>query len=75
MKYFTFFQALGEAYQVLSDAVQRDAYDRNGKHSITRLDLLVEKHLEFGYVVFFIYVDSFSTELISLLTVSCYSFS
>ncbi|XP_022938787.1 chaperone protein dnaJ 10-like isoform X1 [Cucurbita moschata] len=34
------FQVLGEAYQVLSDAVQRDAYDRNGKHSITRESML-----------------------------------
>uniref|UniRef100_A0A803L731 J domain-containing protein n=1 Tax=Chenopodium quinoa TaxID=63459 RepID=A0A803L731_CHEQI len=29
------FQILGEAYQALSDPVQRDVYDRNGKHSIS----------------------------------------
>ncbi|MBA0873774.1 hypothetical protein Goshw_006852 [Gossypium schwendimanii] len=34
------FQVLGEAYQILSDPVQRDAYDRNGKYSITRDTLL-----------------------------------
>ncbi|XP_022956381.1 chaperone protein dnaJ 10-like isoform X2 [Cucurbita moschata] len=34
------FQVLGEAYQVLSDAVQREAYDRNGKHGITRESML-----------------------------------
>lgn len=34
------FQVLGEAYQVLSDPVQRDAYDRNGKYSISRESML-----------------------------------
>ncbi|KAL2467859.1 DNAJ heat shock N-terminal domain-containing protein [Forsythia ovata] len=34
------FQELGEAYQVLSDPVQRDAYDRNGKHCISKETML-----------------------------------
>ncbi|KAA8538337.1 hypothetical protein F0562_027840 [Nyssa sinensis] len=34
------FQVLGEAYQVLSDPVQRDSYDRNGKYCISRETML-----------------------------------
>ncbi|GKU90538.1 hypothetical protein SLEP1_g4523 [Rubroshorea leprosula] len=34
------FQELGEAYQALSDPVQREAYDRNGKHSISKETML-----------------------------------
>lgn len=34
------FQVLGEAYQVLSDPVQREAYDNNGKHCISRETML-----------------------------------
>ncbi|KAK1553857.1 hypothetical protein Q3G72_004556 [Acer saccharum] len=34
------FQVLGEAYQVLSDPLQREAYDRNGKYSISRENIL-----------------------------------
>ncbi|KAF3440129.1 hypothetical protein FNV43_RR18407 [Rhamnella rubrinervis] len=34
------FQVLGEAYQILSDPVQRAAYDRNGKYSISRETML-----------------------------------
>ncbi|CAL5414634.1 unnamed protein product [Camellia sinensis] len=34
------FQVLGEAYQVLSDPGQRDAYDRNGKYCISRDTML-----------------------------------
>ncbi|PON40725.1 DnaJ domain containing protein [Parasponia andersonii] len=35
-----YLKVLGEAYQVLSDPVQRDAYDRNGKYSISRETML-----------------------------------
>ncbi|XP_073145396.1 chaperone protein dnaJ 10 [Henckelia pumila] len=34
------FQVLGEAYQVLSDPVQRDAYDRNGRNCISKETML-----------------------------------
>ncbi|KAL3504324.1 hypothetical protein ACH5RR_034165 [Cinchona calisaya] len=34
------FQELGEAYQILSDPVQRDAYDRNGKNCVSRETML-----------------------------------
>ncbi|XP_042059150.1 chaperone protein dnaJ 10-like [Salvia splendens] len=34
------FQVLGEAYQVLSDPLQRDTYDRNGKNCISKETLL-----------------------------------
>ncbi|KAK4490167.1 hypothetical protein RD792_000824 [Penstemon davidsonii] len=34
------FQVLGEAYQVLSDSVQRDTYDRNGKNCISKETML-----------------------------------
>ncbi|KAK8366647.1 hypothetical protein V6Z12_A02G133500 [Gossypium hirsutum] len=35
-----YLKVLGEAYQILSDPVQRDAYDRNGKYSISRDTML-----------------------------------
>ncbi|XP_061358737.1 chaperone protein dnaJ 10 [Gastrolobium bilobum] len=34
------FQILGEAYQVLSDPVQRNAYNQNGKHCVSRETML-----------------------------------
>ncbi|KAK9740937.1 hypothetical protein RND81_03G072600 [Saponaria officinalis] len=34
------FQILGEAYQILSDPLQRDSYDRNGKHSVSKESML-----------------------------------
>ncbi|KAK7293813.1 hypothetical protein RJT34_16688 [Clitoria ternatea] len=34
------FQILGEAYQVLSDPLQRNGYNQNGKHSVSRESML-----------------------------------
>ncbi|CAI0625379.1 unnamed protein product [Linum tenue] len=57
------FQILGEAYQVLSDPTQRDAYDRNGKHSIPEelmLDPTAVLALLFGSELFEDYIGHLS---------------
>ncbi|CAJ1971967.1 unnamed protein product [Sphenostylis stenocarpa] len=53
------FQILGEAYQVLSDPVQRKAYNQNGKHSVSRetmLDPMAVFALLFGSELFEDYI-------------------
>ncbi|ESW33385.1 hypothetical protein PHAVU_001G064900 [Phaseolus vulgaris] len=53
------FQILGEAYQVLSDPVQRIAYNQNGKHSVSRetmLDPMAVFALLFGSELFEDYI-------------------
>ncbi|KHN21063.1 Chaperone protein dnaJ 10 [Glycine soja] len=53
------FQILGEAYQVLSDPVQRNAYNQNGKHSVSRetmLDPMAVFALLFGSELFEDYI-------------------
>ncbi|XP_054799866.1 chaperone protein dnaJ 10-like [Prosopis cineraria] len=53
------FQVLGEAYQILSDPVQRNAYNQNGKHCVSRetmLDPMAVFALLFGSELFEDYV-------------------
>ncbi|KAM7255869.1 hypothetical protein ACFE04_011610 [Oxalis oulophora] len=53
------FQVLGEAYQVLSDPVQRESYNRNGKNSVskeTMLDPMAVFALLFGSELFEDYI-------------------
>ncbi|XP_028757696.1 chaperone protein dnaJ 10 [Neltuma alba] len=57
------FQVLGEAYQILSDPVQRNAYNQNGKHSVSReamLDPMAVFALLFGSELFEDYVGHLS---------------
>ncbi|XP_042494006.1 chaperone protein dnaJ 10 isoform X2 [Macadamia integrifolia] len=54
-----YLKVLGEAYQVLSDPVQRDAYNRNGKYCISRetmLDSTAVFALLFGSEIFEDYI-------------------
>ncbi|CAI0625381.1 unnamed protein product [Linum tenue] len=58
-----YLKILGEAYQVLSDPTQRDAYDRNGKHSIPEelmLDPTAVLALLFGSELFEDYIGHLS---------------
>ncbi|KAJ8771696.1 hypothetical protein K2173_026873 [Erythroxylum novogranatense] len=57
------FQVLGEAYQVLSNPLQREAYDRNGKNSVSReimLDPTAVFALLFGSELFEDYIGHLS---------------
>ncbi|KAA8546493.1 hypothetical protein F0562_002768 [Nyssa sinensis] len=57
------FQVLGEAYQVLSDPVQRETYDQNGKYCISRetiIDPTAVFALLFGSELFEDYIGHLS---------------
>ncbi|XP_058097372.1 chaperone protein dnaJ 10 isoform X2 [Magnolia sinica] len=68
------FQVLGEAYQVLSDPVQRQAYDGNGKYCISRetmLDATTVFALLFGSELFEDYIGHLAVASMASSELAC----
>ncbi|KAJ6708529.1 CHAPERONE PROTEIN DNAJ 10-LIKE ISOFORM X1 [Salix koriyanagi] len=70
----TFFriQVLGEAYQVLSDPAQRQAYDANGKSGISK-EAIIEPAaifaMLFGSELFEVYIGQFAMASMASLNI------
>ncbi|KAG8389779.1 hypothetical protein BUALT_Bualt01G0014000 [Buddleja alternifolia] len=69
-----YLKVLGEAYQVLSDPSQRDAYDHNGKHCIsteTMLDPTTVFALLFGSELFEDYIGHLAVASMASTELAC----